>query len=110
MTSEERDILVKAKGLIAQGWVQGTLWTFDPDTRQRNAFCIKGALLAAQGVMHDPNLEWEYLNRKTTHLEGLLGLRYGEACSWNNNPDRTQAQVIDLFDKALTRDEELVPA
>lgn len=102
----ELRVLTAARQRIAQpnGWTQ--------DSFARNAegdkvsdhhpsatcFCAWGAVRRART---DVYLEEHFGTTDT--LFSVLGLQPGDSvASWNDNPKRTQAEVIAAFDKAIT--------
>ena len=99
MTTKE--VLVKARGLIEQGWIQGQdarnqndipVEPTDPDACQ---FCTVGALWAVSYQEKDL-----YYNACRV-LESMVSENYLSA--FNDNPAITQSHVLDLFDEAIAR-------
>lgn len=89
-----RDILVKARSLIASGWTRGRLAcdarsrcvTYDSD--EARSWCALGALSrsAADGAT---------VGKFRAQISG------GDIATWNDAPERTQEQVLDAFDRAI---------
>lgn len=96
VTDEVRDVLRKAKGLISAGWCQRV--RFDP--RGAGSFCILGALSMAAYGDADASVPdmWDYLAPFDAHLPRVL---HGDLVSFNDAMFTTQAEVVDLFDRAL---------
>lgn len=96
---ELRDLLVRARELIAQGWCQADLATNSRGTacdyRSPNAarFCVVGALLRASRpdgrILHQ---------RAIDHLRAVLGI---SPIRFNDLPTATQGDVLQLFDDAI---------
>lgn len=89
---EVRDALRKAKGFVAKDWAQGT----KVDMLCAGRYC---ALTAIRAACPTNVVLWL---RATRALADALGFeRELRVVTWNDAPGRTQAEVIDLFDRAL---------
>jgi len=97
------EVLRGARAKIAQGWCQGAS-ARDADGQltgvtQPDAccWCAIGAVYAAAPLEPDSgDAAFEYLARVTPgHLIG----------TWNDDPSRTQAEVLALFDRAIAQQE-----
>jgi hypothetical protein len=89
LDEETRNVLRVAKERIAKGWCQGNFIV-------EGSYCILGALgWFGTGGRHDEAIRI---------LAGLIG-KSAEPKSglwlWNDDPDRTQAEVVALLDRAL---------
>jgi hypothetical protein len=87
LDEETRDVLRRAKGLVAKAWGQG-----DGYMPPFEGHCVITAISAAIGGPFDTC-------PAQLHLRGILG---EDLIEWNDAPGRTQAEVVALFDRALT--------
>jgi hypothetical protein len=78
--------LREARALIERGWCQH-------DMRNGDCVCIRGALLFTFRRW-DLEMEADKLLKVATGFQGYLG-------DWNDAPERTQADVLAAFDKAI---------
>jgi len=93
-------VLQRAKERIAEGWCQG-MYTTDERIRDilslgraEGGVCIQGAIYAAAAQLTGtlPSAEvWSALVSAT-------GCQFPSM--WNDDPGRTQADVLDMFDRA----------
>lgn len=103
MEDNTKAILNKAADLLEQGFLKGRLAA---DSRGRTtgatspdatAFCSIGAIIAAESRLG-------IAGRKTrcvsALVEGFLGLEPYGIVEWNNDPERTQDEVVTAFRKA----------
>ena len=91
--SDVVDVLVKAKALVAEGWCQVHFHTADGKQH-----CAEGAIMMAGG--YDPHRYIPAVRALSNVVEPVLG----EFCSvmlWNDREGRTQAEVLDAFDRAI---------
>jgi hypothetical protein len=91
---QTRDVLRKAKGMVARGWYRLT----DDETErvgEKPQMCVLDALGNAQ----QPGAPARYQGPAHTLLCAIAGTPY--LALWNDEPGRTQAEVVALFDKAL---------
>lgn len=73
------------------GWAQGCL-------RTRNGICIEGAQFALLRLGYGNG---DTLHAATNHLHQLLAnAGAGSLTAWNDHPDRTQVQVLNLLNLA----------
>lgn len=83
------DKLREAKALIERGWCQHTLSTED------GSVCIRGAIFSAfDADDFKEEVRADQLLKAATGYKGYLG-------DWNDAPERTQAEVLAAFDKAI---------
>ena len=90
------EILLEARELLAGGWCQGDnakdargeslRWPFVG----AKCFCVNGALLSIKGDV--PGAE-DYISQEA-------GERY---IDWNDHPDRTQLEVVEMVERAALR-------
>ena len=91
--------LIAARKLIEQGWTQGTYARDangeDVDATDDRAvcWCSYGAIVRA----YDEDFEAAEAARDV--LRAAVGTKY--AASWNDAPERTQAEVLQAFDDAI---------
>jgi hypothetical protein len=96
-----KEILTEARELIAKGWTQGNAarradgkdaLLSDPDA---TCFCSFGAVvLASRGC--------ETSGEALTALRRSISGNNGRSIvDWNDDPSRTQAEVLAAFDKAI---------
>ena len=97
MTTKE--VLIKAKSLIEQGWVQYVAartkngkYTYATDV-EACKWCATGALMAAENKV-SPNQDC---------LRLLNDICSTGVIHFNDDPNTTQADIISLFDKAIKR-------
>jgi hypothetical protein len=92
--------LREARALIERGWTQGSsarTETGDPigvSSKCAAQWCILGAVCATADGMED---EIKALDT----LEGVTDARPGYIAEWNDAPERTQADVLAAFDRAI---------
>ena len=102
---ETKDILLEAKGAIAQGWCQKAIARTEcgipttVDSRRAVEWCAVGAI--RKTVRH-------FGEHRRVRLEldsmGALGEIVGDNISrWNDEPGRTQDEVVAVFNKAIER-------
>ena len=101
------DILRHARGLIEQGWTQGA-FARDADghgVNHRNSravcFCGVGAIRRAADDLRMPRrltaAAWKVLDDVCPDQELL-------AMGWQDEPGRTQSEVLAMFDRAIERE------
>jgi hypothetical protein len=96
MDAETRQVLAAAKGLVANRWGQGDGRTPPSELYGPGVVCLVTALSRATGsnsADYRPAAE---------ALAAVLGIDPGALHVWNDAPGRTQAEVVALFDRALT--------
>jgi hypothetical protein len=117
--AEVRQILLKAKAALAAGWIQGDLMN-----EEEEAVCLYGALVRGANMQPlppwacgtSPSVEGRGGDGSVTFgifdgspeaeavvlLAELAGVTDSNKLAlWNDEPDRTAEQVVDLFDRAL---------
>lgn len=91
-----RTALEGLKGLKAffgsHDWCQGDFSKIDPDTGKMG-WCLLGGL-AASGVNYSPTLDALH-----TAMDGPKN--HGAIAGWNDAPERTKQDVLDLIDRAI---------
>lgn len=107
------DTLRAARALIEKGWCQAALArdktgaTVEPGSERAVAYCMMGAIYAA--THYTPLTAWE--RHETYMLAKQCRNRLFAANSiqdtladWNDAPERTQAEVLALFDSAIAEE------
>ena len=111
MTQQEQviDALVRARGLVERGWCQGW-FARDADgyevaavSPQACRFCALGAIRHATNVF----VEGDNCIRLVLRAGGNEAL--GDLFTWNDAPERTQADVLALYDRAIALAREETP-
>lgn len=100
-----KELLIRARGRIEKGWCQGAyaknadgdgVGATDPDA---TSFCIRGAILAVGPL--------DYSVRSPAYglLENVVDRISQSPCDslagYNDAPERTQAEVLAVFDAAI---------
>jgi hypothetical protein len=85
--------LREARALIERGWCQGSSSRNNEDGT--TSYCLLGALSTVNKRYH------VYYTAKD-HVEEILEVPIPV---WNDAPGRTQAEVLDLFDRAIAKAE-----
>lgn len=89
------EVLEKARRFVANGWCQG-------DYIKGDRLCLFGALNLAVGVQVDCDEKpSDFDNDLYRRLGAAAGVPYDELVWWNDAPERTQAEVVAAFDKAI---------
>ena len=98
MDSKVKEVLVKARSKIEQGWCQGAsargrggrtdVACADDAARE---WCALGAILAVCG----PGPEYQFVDAFMVNA----GVQH--ITVWNDRPGRTQAEVLAAFDRAI---------
>ena len=93
------EVLKKALAKIEQGWVQG-VFARDKDGKPTDyasdeacVWCASGAIKAVNGGV--------FLDAAAVFLERVIPRGYVDVPDWNDAPERTQAEVIEAFKKAI---------
>jgi len=96
MSDELRDVLREAKGLVVKDWWQ------DDGFSPRSGHCVMTAVGLAAPYHHSehPNGGQVFLAVRAL-LRDLLGGPEVSVAGWNDAPERTHADAVDLFDRAL---------
>jgi hypothetical protein len=94
LDEETRDVLRRAKGLVAKEWAQG-----DMNVGGHSASGFTSAPYCALTAIWAVTLNVAAANA----LVATLGVETRrEVALWNDAPERTQADVVALYDAALT--------
>lgn len=80
-------ILKRARGFIADGWCQGSMYIGD-------SVCLVGGVDRAAQNSSDYHAVLLY-------LQLFLPDRAMYLTSWNDRPERTKEEVLELYDKAI---------
>lgn len=88
-------VLARAQELISEcGWRQGSFGN------PRTGYCLEGALYAAEWDVEGVHAAW----RSEEFLSKWVGEMGSEnTVEWNDAPERTEADVLDLLAAARTR-------
>lgn len=97
--------LAEARDMIAEGrWVQNAFRVYNPDKKQF-CYCALGAVAFAAG---EPEGDFDNLNtfdnKPVKEALDLLTAASGSPFgipTWNDDPERTQDEVVALFNKAI---------
>lgn len=95
---DTREVLIAARALIAKGWTQGYLARDErglvtrPSGDEAVCWCCIGALSAVAKC----GPIWSAVDA----LSGAVG-GAGQIARWNDAPKRTQAEVLEAFDRAI---------
>jgi hypothetical protein len=98
-----REVLIAARGLIAKGWTQGSFARASDgvgtsfNDHDACSWCSLGALMAATPVAFDRGIAMSCLRDAI----GRDANGRGSIQLWNDAPERTQAEVLAAFDKAI---------
>ena len=90
----------QAAALIAKGWTQGVYSrdkegnSCDPGEKSAVSWCLSGALLLASDL--------SAFSSGLREVRSYLGLKVAVA-TWNDNPGRTQRDVVKLLKNAARR-------
>ncbi|HZT90336.1 MAG TPA: hypothetical protein VFA12_20515 [Stellaceae bacterium] len=108
------EVLREARAKLAEGWCQNYAciklrrWQLLPFPRRMTSYryCLVGAVLAIKSVQPREGFAlWRFLQATgITVPPGEIPTPYLTA--WNDQPGRTQAEVVDLCDKAIALAEE----
>lgn len=100
-------ILTKARALLAQGWTQhhnardkkgNPVPAWAP---QATCYCLEGAIICvAEGESHSTLVFAERILRKQIDEEGFSPV-YPSLATWNDDPERTQEEVLKLADRCI---------
>jgi hypothetical protein len=98
LDKETRRVLSVAKGLVANGWIQGELYD------DHGNYCVMGALYEAEAT--DRGFADALVSLCGAAAVDCVNSGVGKhpIADWNDAPGRTQAEVVALFDRALTAD------
>jgi hypothetical protein len=104
MTTEVAELLTAARALVLKGWTQGFYARtpagecVSPESETAAAWCLSGALMAANDGTYDDGMEAEY--RAFTLLQEAVAAPIPD---WNDEPGRTQAEVVEALEKAIEK-------
>ena len=111
MSTEAIAVLVRAREFVREGWVQGTGYVTDNDgnTRRCAGQAIQDAFYAVHGqAVHGcmcggcPSPEGgETFNNVMREFQWTI--QYDSIPHWNDVCGRTQAEVVEAFDKTIKR-------
>lgn len=119
LSSEARDILVKMKGHLSQGWIQGTLI-------QDNNVCLFGALVKSadlpygvvcgskiiKGRDYNPNIASHNIEYGSVAAEAIEAIAKEtnrnllDLALWNDEKERTVDDIVNVIDTILNREKE----
>lgn len=87
-------VLIDARELIRQGWTKGRSHR---RVFGRDCYCAGGAIGVVGAAVRDPALRKEVATRLR---RAMSPAGYGIA-EWNDAPERTKAEVLAAFDRAI---------
>lgn len=111
MTMTTLQVLERARELIARpgGWTQGAMArradgsiaaSLDPVSGC--SFCAGGAVLRATNERWEIDAGFTIQRAALISVKKAAGVALADAIAcWNDDPDRTQAEVVDAFDRAI---------
>lgn len=104
-----KEILVRMREILAQpeNWIQGRFFSGDG-----KACCMVGALMRAEDQMHADSSETSHLAAymhaarlltRLARIHGIPGYRSENVSieCWQDQPERTHAEVLSLLDEAI---------
>lgn len=103
------ELLKAARERVAKGWCQG--W-FAKDAAGEEtleelgdacAWCVRGAIYASAKHGEPESVSAEMALHDTLKDSGAALSVVGPLEEWNDAPGRTQAEVLDLFDRTIAR-------
>lgn len=101
------ELLISARGYVERGWTQdvGARNALgaecDPCDARAASWCTAGAVYAAGGGV----TSLVFLARELMGL-GMMEVERDSLSNWNDDPARTKAEVLALFDRAIERSKE----
>ena len=92
-------VLTRARDLIRRGWTQGQN---QRDFMGRKCYCLTGAVFAANpsSAPHTTYVRARAIRVLHSTLRNILG-HDRAVWAWNDQKERTQAEVLDLLDKTI---------
>lgn len=93
-------VLERALALLKRGWIQGAYCRLGPDSPPR--YCVAGAINAASGLQ-PPESVW------TLAHQALRDELFCDVEDWNDSPERTWNDVLDLFSSTIAKLKERQP-
>lgn len=116
LSQEARTILLDMKGKLSAGWIKGSIFN-------ENGMCLLGAAAKAGNLMPTTHRNPDAIlakNRSSTQsrfhfhvmsdtplakamlaLAETAGISWEDLAVWNDDPNRTHQEIIDLIDKTL---------
>jgi hypothetical protein len=94
MSDQVLTILRGARELVATGWGQHTSVRYQPGGRVE--YCPLGAIAKAGAEYGN-----DFRGKSVRELKDALGVE--SIIAFNDDPSRTQAEVVDAFDRAIAR-------
>lgn len=99
----EKQILTKARELLTlpEAWLK-CKWEEYDDFGQPVAWCLMGAISRAANLIN-PTEKYELYGVTRAHLCSVVGYPNdgGRLIDFNNDPNKTHEQVLELLDKAV---------
>ena len=98
-------ILIEAKDLLSdpENWNQDGFY-YKSNNPESDCYCTFGAIYTVMNL--DP--EGEEADKVSHSLAELLGFEVGiDLVEWNDSPETTHEELMGVFDKAITKAEEL---
>lgn len=98
------EVLKEARSKVAQGWCQGPCavnadgMSVPPESAKACKWCVYGALEVVAGEEPDVRRMAELILDKEANAPA-----YSNCVGFNEYPGRTQAEVLDLFDRAIEK-------
>ena len=93
-------VLTEARKLIAQGWTQGG---YNRVVNGVECWCISGAI--RQAAQYDNPMELEFVDLiRALRADDFYISSSSKLIKWNDAPDRTQEDVLDLIDRAIAKE------
>jgi len=93
-------VLTEARKLIAQGWTQGE---YKRVVDGVECYCLSGAIHQAAPYDNPRGLEFAALFLSLRADDFYLSSS-SNLTEWNDAPDRTQEDVLDLIDRAIAKE------
>lgn len=103
MTNETRKVYSRAIELVKHGWCRGTDHKVIDG---RDCFCARGALLAA--LLENGSQKPSCLRLAYQYVQDHYNM--DSLTQWNDQPGRTQSEVVALLQSVLDQDAELTGA
>lgn len=98
MSVTAKDILTRASQILKNGWIKGRLSDIGADGRM--LYCSLGAMSRAANEYGFTSYS-EQFSRALEELEGACGT--SAIAAWNDHPNTTFAEVMNVFDLAIRR-------
>ncbi len=94
------EVLLRGRARIEEGWCQGVSRIIGSNT----AWCATGAVEDGMDERGALNARYSALDTLDAALPPLQEIRRGRGIgipAWNDDPERTQADVLALYDRAI---------